>query len=88
MSPEQLATWIVGLILGVIEVPVIQWLKEKLGLEDKAAFLLVMGVSIVIAFGALGFTGGFSPFDINRLFEYMASILALSQVVYALFLKK
>ena len=88
MSPEQLVTWIVGLVLGAIEVPIIQWLKEKLGLEDKAAMLFVMLASIVVAFGALLGTGGFSPFDLNRLFEYIAAIMALSQVVYRLFLKK
>ena len=88
MSSEQLVTWIVGLILGAIEVPVFQWIKEKLGVEGKVACLLVMVFSLVLAVGALFFTGGFSPFDINQLFEYLASIVALGQIVYACFVRK
>lgn len=87
MSAEQLATWIVGAIIGVLEVPVFQWIKAKLGIEDKIAFLIVMAFSILLAFVCLLATGGFSPFDVNRLFEYLGAIVVLGQVVYGLFLK-
>ena len=84
MTAEGLTTWIVGAIIGVLKVPVFQWLKEKLGVADKVAFLVVMAFSILLAFVALFVTGGFSPFDINNLFEYAASIIALGQITYQL----
>jgi hypothetical protein len=88
MDAEQLIVWIVGLILGAIEVPIFQWLKEKLGLEGSGALISVMVFSILIGFVALLATGGFSPFDMNMLFEYVASVIAMGQFVYGLFIKK
>lgn len=87
MSAEMLVTWVVGAVVGILKVPVFQWIKEKLGVEDKVAFLVVMAFSIVLAFLALLVTGGFSPFDVNRLFIYLADIIALGQITYALWKK-
>ena len=87
MTAEVLIAWVVGAIVGVIEVPVIQWLKGVFNIEDKVAFLFVMIFSGLLAFLALLVTGGFSPFDLNNLFVYATSIIALSQVTYGLFKK-
>ena len=87
MNAEQLVTWIVGAVLGVVNVPIVQWLKKILGVEDKIAFLVVMLASIVLAVGAMAATGGFSPFGLSRLFEYLAAIVTLSQFTYRLFVK-
>ena len=82
MTAEVLITWAVGAIVGVLGVPVFQWVKNILKVEDKAAFLVVMLFSVVLAFVALLVTGGFSPFDLNNLFVYATSIITLSQITY------
>ena len=87
MTAEVLVVWAVGAIVGVLEVPVFQWVKAVLKIEDKMAFFVVMLFSILLAFVALLVTGGFSPFDLNNLFVYIASIIALSQVTYGLWKK-
>jgi len=87
MTAEALITWVVGAIVGVIEVPIAQWLKAVLKVEDKIAFVIVMLFSVLLAFIALLVTGGFSPFDLNNLFVYATSIIALSQVTYGLWKK-
>jgi hypothetical protein len=88
MTAEVLVAWVVGAIVGVIEVPVIQWLKSVFKIEDKIAFLFVMIFSVLLSFLALLVTGGFSPFDLNHLFVYAASIITLSQITYGFFWKK
>ena len=87
MTAEVLVVWVVGAIVGVLEVPVFEFLKSKLGISGKAAFLAVMVFSILLAFVALLVTGGFSPFDLNNLFVYLASIVTLAQITYALWKK-
>ena len=87
MTAEVLIAWVVGSIVGVIEVPIVQKLKSVFNIEDKVAFLFVMIFSVLLAFLALLVTGGFSPFDLNNLFVYATSIIALSQVTYGLFKK-
>ena len=87
MTAEVLVVWVVGAIVGVLEVPVFQWVKALFKVEDKAAFAVVMLFSVLLAFVALFVTGGFSPFDLNNLFVYATSIIALSQVTYGLFKK-
>lgn len=88
MDAEQLVVWVVGLVLGLIEVPVFQWLKDKLGISGSGALVAVMVFSALLGFVALLVTGGFSPFDWNLLFEYVASIIAMGQFVYGLFVRK
>ena len=87
MTADALVVWIVGAIVGILEVPVFEFIKSKLNVSGKTAFLLVMLFSVVLAFGALLVTGGFSPFDLNNLFVYATSIITLSQVTYALWKK-
>ena len=87
MTAEVMIVWVVGAIVGAIEVPVVQWLKGVFKIEDKVAFLFVMIFSVLLAFLALLVTGGFSPFDLNNLFIYATSIITLSQVTYGLFKK-
>lgn len=87
MTAEGLVVWVVGAIVGILEVPVFQWVKAVLKIEDKAAFVIVMLFSVLLAFVALFVTGGFSPFSLENLFVYAASIIALSQVTYGLWKK-
>lgn len=88
METEVLIVWIVGLILGAIEVPIFQWLKNVLKLEGTGALLFVLFLSLLISFVAMLATGGYSPFDPNQLLTYLASTVTMSQVVYGLFLRK
>ncbi len=87
MTAEVMVVWVVGAIVGVLKVPVFQWVKAIFKVEDKAAFAVVMLFSVLLAFVALFVTGGFSPFDLNNLFVYATSIIALGQVTYGLFKK-
>ena len=87
MTADALVVWIVGAIVGILEVPVFEFLKSKLNVSGKAAFLYVMLFSVALAFVALLVTGGFSPFDLEKLFVYATSIITLSQTTYALWKK-
>ena len=87
MTADALVVWVVGAIVGILEVPVFEFIKSKLNVSGKTAFLLVTLFSVVLAFVALLVTGGFSPFDLNNLFVYATSIITLSQVTYALWKK-
>ena len=87
MTAEVLVVWVVGAIVGVLEVPVFEFLKSKLNVSGKMAFFLVMLFSVVLAFVALFVTGGFSPFDLESMFAYATSIITLSQITYALWKK-
>ena len=87
MTAEALVVWVVGAIVGVLEVPVFEFLKSKLNVSGKMAFFLVILFSVALAFVALLVTGGFSPFDLESMFAYATSIITLSQITYALWKK-
>ena len=79
---EQAIYWLVG---GV-GMPLIQWLKEALGLEGKAAVWLTIGVSIALALSALLISkelawGDFSP---ERILGAVGQILAGATLAYKL----
>lgn len=88
MEAEALVVWIVGLVLGVIEVPVFQYLKNKLGIEGVPALLFVLLASVLIAFVALFATGGYSPFSWDMFLTYCTATIAMAQVVYGLLVRK
>ena len=87
MTAEALVTWIIGSIVGVLKVPVFEFLKSRLNISGKGALIVVVLFSVALAFVALLVTGGFSPFDLENLFVYMASILTLGQLTYGLWRK-
>ena len=87
MTAEALVTWIIGSIVGVLKVPVFEFLKSRLNISGKGALIVVVLFSVALAFAALLVTGGFSPFDLENLFVYMASILTLGQLTYGLWKK-
>ena len=48
---------IVVLVIGLLGMPLTQWLKLKLGWEDLYVRILVIAVSVVLAFGNLFLMG-------------------------------
>ena len=51
---EELIPWVVG----AIGVPIVSWLKNRLGWSGKQALWLTAGVSALLAIGVLFYTGG------------------------------
>ncbi|MHC4073508.1 MAG: hypothetical protein ACYSUC_11565 [Planctomycetota bacterium] len=84
MESEQVIALIVSLILGAIDVPLIDWLKNKLGLSGMAAMLLAYVASFVIAAVALFASGqlGYADLNLANLFTVAAVMISTSQLVY------
>jgi len=45
--------WTIGIVLMLLGAPITQWLKNKLGIQDKLALLLTGLVAVVIAIAEL-----------------------------------
>jgi hypothetical protein len=84
MESEQVIALIVSLILGAIDVPLIDWLKNKLGLGGMAAMSLAYVASFVIAAVALFASGqlGYADLTLANLFTVAAVMISTSQFVY------
>ncbi|KAA3644784.1 MAG: hypothetical protein DWQ07_15370 [Chloroflexi bacterium] len=74
-------------LVGVIGVPVINWLKAQLALSGKPAMWLTIAVSFVLAIGALFLVGDLSlaSFTVEGIFAALGQVLATTTVVYKLF---
>lgn len=77
MTLEQLLPW----LAGVLGVPLVNAIKNWLGLEGKAAVALTALVSLLIAAGALAISGGLSG---ENVLEFGAKVLATATLVYKL----
>jgi ammonia channel protein AmtB len=81
---QELIGLIVALILGFLGMKPINWLKEKLGLEDTYALLLVYGVSGVIGAIALWATGELTglTWSLNNLVAIAGMFFAAAKFAY------
>jgi hypothetical protein len=79
---EQALYWLVGAIGS----PLIQWLKTQFGLEGKAAVWLTLGVSAVLAAGALLLSGELAAADFSpeNLLAVLGQILSAATLAYKL----
>ena len=68
-------------LAGLIGVPVVNWLKEKLGASGKGAVLLAYAVSLILAVVALALAGELSGVD---LLEDGAKAFAAATILYKL----
>jgi len=86
-SPEQIALLIAGIVLGLIDVPLVDWLKHAFGLSQIPALIFAYLVSFIVAFLALLVGGGLQVADFTwpNFFTLAATILAMAQFVYKLF---
>ena len=86
-SPEQVVLLIAGIVLGLIDVPLVDWLKHKFGLSQAPALIFAYLVSFVVAFVALLIGGGLQMTDFTwpNFFTLAATILAMAQFVYKAF---
>ena len=86
-SPEQVVLLIAGIVLGLIDVPLVDWLKHKFGLSQAPALIFAYLVSFVVAFVALLIGGGLQMIDFTwpNFFTLAATILAMAQFVYKAF---
>jgi len=83
-SPEQIVLFIGGAILGLINVPLVDWLKHKFGLNQTPALLFAYVFSFLLAFVALLIGGGLRIADLTwpNFFIVATMILAMAQFVY------
>jgi len=86
MSYEQIIEFIVPIVLGVLGMPLIQWIKQKLGIEDRWALLLALGVSFALAVGALALAGAFSGlvWSADAFFKMSGLVFSAAQLAYRL----
>jgi len=87
MTAEQLATGIAILIAGVVQVPLMQWLKKALAVDDTSALALTIALSAIIAFVSMLVTGAIigSAFTWANLPAMVTAIFAVATVVFNIF---
>ena len=78
MDIETLLPWLVG----VVGVPVINFLKKQMNLEGKPAMILTAGVSLLLAWAVLVYTGGLV--DATNIIEVAAKVLSVATLAYKL----
>jgi hypothetical protein len=77
MEPREILLTIVMIAVGLMGMPLTQWLKQKLGWEDIYAQLLSGAVAVVLAFAEL-FLAGDLTWDMLTL----ANLAAVFTAVY------
>jgi hypothetical protein len=87
MTAQQVAEGIAILIAGVVQVPLMQWLKKALAVTDTSALALTLGVSGVIAFVAMLVTGEIvgTQFTWENLPGLATAVFGVATVVYNIF---
>ena len=71
-------------LLGVIAVPVINWIKTKLNLQDEGAMLLTFAASVVLGIVYMFLTGEFFEINWADIADIAAKVLAAATLVYKL----
>ena len=84
MASEELMLLIISLIGGILGMPLISWLKGKLGLDETSALAIAVAVSGVIAVVVLLVTGQLAALDFTweNLPAVMGLVWSTSTVVY------
>lgn len=84
MSAEQLALAIVGLITGVIGMPIIGFFTQRWNLDDTSALSLAIALSVLISVVALFAAGqiGYLDFAWDNLPALITMVYSLAVVVY------
>lgn len=87
MTAQQVAEAIAILIAGVIQVPLMQWLKKSLNVDDTSALALTIAVSAVIALVALLVSGEITgaQFTWENLPGVTTAVFGLATLVYNIF---
>lgn len=84
MTAEDLAISIAILVAGVINVPLTNFLKGKLNLDDTSSLALSVATSIIIAFVAMLVTGALTGADFTwaNLPGVVTAVWAIANIVY------
>jgi len=86
---HDLFVFLITVVIAFLGMGVIQWLKIKLGIEDKLATVLAVVVSLILAVGELFLTGtlaGGEPWAIANLPATLTGIFSLATIFYQLLL--
>ena len=75
---------ILSVLVGLVAIPVVSFLKARLGWSGPRAQLLSAAVAVVLAAGYLAATGALLPISLDTLAERAALVFATSQLVYRL----
>jgi hypothetical protein len=84
MTAEELALGIVGLISGVLGMPIIGWFTKRWNLDDTSALSLAVAISVIISVVALFAAGqiGYLDFSWANLPALITMVYGLATVVY------
>jgi len=87
MNFAELFNYIVMAVVGLLGSPLIGWLKEKFGWEDRWAVLLAGGVATVLAFAELFIAGSLTleMFTLANFGVAFSAVYAAAQVWFGLF---
>lgn len=91
MLPElpETTLYVIGIVVGMIGVPVITFIKKKIGATGKAAFWLTVAVSFLLGFLSIVIVGGFKiPTTYEELITMILMVFAASQAAYYLLKKE
>lgn len=74
----------INLLTGVLGVPIITWIKERLGLKNGWAYLLAAFVATVLAIGQLLLTNTLDLSNVvfDNFYEVFTSVFFVSNALY------
>lgn len=80
----QAITVLLGIITGLVGMPLIQYVKQLFGLEDKAAFGIASGVSILLGVGVAFANGAFTGqgTDLNSIIASVSLVFTTATAFY------
>ena len=86
MSSELAIILLLQVLVGVLGMPVMDWIKKKLGLEGTAALFLVAALSTVAGIGALFVSGevGLMEFTWVNLPHVFTVVFTAATIAYRL----
>lgn len=75
------------MVVGLVGVPVTQWLKLRYDFEGKRAQWLAFAVSFVLSVGVLALQGELFVFDVESLVEVVNTVFLTGFIGYRLLVK-
>lgn len=84
MIDPQAVLVLLGIITGLVGMPIVNWLKALLGWEDKYALALASGVSILLGVGVAFANGVFTGIgtDPVSIFNAITAVFATATLYY------
>ena len=81
---QELILWLLAVVTGLIGMPIVQFVKNRLGWEDNAALLLSGAIATVLALVQLFATGalGLGDFTLANFALVFTTVMTAANVFY------